>query len=244
VIFEFLRFGELNGVEGGVDGDGAERLYSRGFFWSLRQGVYVRKSPNIVWHAGAVEARERWAITGVRPGVVWLTGLSGCGKSTLAMGLEKALIGEGHLAYVLDGDNVRHGLNGDLGFSAGDRVENIRRVGEVARLFVDAGVMVITSFISPFRADRERVRGMMKPGEFVEVWVDAPLAVCESRDPKGLYKKARAAAAAGKGLEFTGIDSPYEPPERAEVHLRTDQKTVEACVGEVVEYLRRNGRLT
>jgi adenylyl-sulfate kinase len=209
----------------------------------LAKGLELKRSPNIVWHAGAVEAGQRWELTRVRPAVVWLTGLSGSGKSTLAMGLEKALIAEGRVAYVLDGDNVRHGLNGDLGFSAEARTENIRRIGEVAKLFVDAGVMAITSFISPFRADRERVRKMMKPGEFIEVWVDAPLAVCEGRDPKGLYKKARAAVAVGKGLEFTGVDSPYEVPERAEVHVRTGEMGVEEGVREVMGYLREQGRL-
>ena len=186
---------------------------------------------------------EREGLTRVRPAVVWLTGLSGCGKSTLAMALEKELIGQGRMAFVLDGDNVRHGLNKNLGFSDADRTENIRRIGEVAKLFVSAGVMAITSFISPFRADREAVRGLMGPGEFIEVFVDAPLEVCEARDPKGLYKKARAAVAGGKGLEFTGIDSPYEPPEKPEVHLRTDKATVEVCVASMVGYLRAMGRL-
>jgi adenylylsulfate kinase len=205
--------------------------------------IAVLKATNITWHEGEVEAGRRQALTRVRPAVVWLTGLSGCGKSTLAMGLERALLAEGRVAYVLDGDNVRHGLNGDLGFSAKDRTENIRRIGEVAKLFVSAGVMAITSFISPFRADRETVRRMMGPGEFIEVYVDAPLAVCEGRDPKGLYKKARAAVAGGKGLEFTGIDSPYEAPAMPEVHLHTDQATVEACVASMMGYLRHAGRL-
>jgi adenylyl-sulfate kinase len=203
----------------------------------------VQKATNIVWHAGHVTAAERQEITRVRPAIVWLTGLSGCGKSTVAMALEHALIGQGRMAFVLDGDNVRHGLNKNLGFSPEDRTENIRRIGEVARLFVSAGVMTITSFISPFRADREAVRKMVGPGEFIEVFVDAPLEVCEGRDPKGLYKKARAAAAQGKGLQFTGIDSPYEAPERAEIHLHTDRMGVEECVGVVMEYLRERGYL-
>ncbi|HVT83411.1 MAG TPA: adenylyl-sulfate kinase [Phycisphaerae bacterium] len=203
----------------------------------------MQKATNIVWHAGHVTAAERQEITRVRPAIVWLTGLSGCGKSTVAMALEHALIGQGRMAFVLDGDNVRHGLNKNLGFSPEDRTENIRRIGEVARLFVSAGVMTITSFISPFRADREAVRKMVGPGEFIEVFVDAPLEVCEGRDPKGLYKKARAAAAQGKGLQFTGIDSPYEAPERAEIHLHTDRMGVEECVGVVMEYLRERGYL-
>jgi adenylylsulfate kinase len=203
----------------------------------------VTKATNITWHAGHVLPEQRQRLTRVRPAILWLTGLSGCGKSTLAMALEQTLIADGRMAFVLDGDNVRHGLNGDLGFSAEDRVENIRRIGEVAKLFVSAGVMTITSFISPFRADRDAVRAMMGPGEFIEVFVDAPLAVCEARDPKGLYKKARVAASVGKGLEFTGIDSPYEPPVRPEVHVHTDQAAVEACVAAILEYLRNAGRL-
>jgi adenylyl-sulfate kinase len=179
----------------------------------------------------------------VRPAIIWLTGLPGSGKSTLAMALEEALIAEGRLAFVLDGDNVRHGLNSDLGFSAEDRAENIRRIGEAARLFVSAGVMTITSFIAPFRAGRDAVRRMMGPGEFVEVFVDAPLAVCEARDPKGMYKRARAAVAAGKGLGFTGVDAPYEPPLRPEMHLHTDRATVQDCVAEMMRYLQREGRL-
>jgi adenylyl-sulfate kinase len=204
----------------------------------------VQKATNIVWHGGHVSAAQRQALTRVRPAVIWLTGLSGCGKSTLAMALEQALIGDQRVAFVLDGDNVRHGLNGNLGFSAEDRTENIRRVGEVAKLFAGAGVMVVTSFISPFRADRQSVRRLMGPGEFIEVFVDAPLEVCESRDPKGLYKKARAAVAAGKGLQFTGIDSPYEPPEMPELHLRTDQLSVSAGVETILEYLKSQGYLT
>ncbi len=197
----------------------------------------MQKSTNIVWHRGHVSADERVAMARLRPAVIWMTGLSGCGKSTVAMALEKALVADRRMAFVLDGDNVRHGLNKNLGFSVEDRTENIRRIGEVAKLFVSAGVMAITSFISPFRRDRDAVRAMLQPGEFIEVFVDAPLAVCEARDPKGLYKKARAAAAAGKGLEFTGIDSPYEPPEKPEVHLRTDQMDIAACVQSVWSYL-------
>ena len=207
------------------------------------KGIGVQKATNIVWHATGVSPERRQAITRVKPAVVWLTGLSGCGKSTLAMGLEAALVERGHLAFVLDGDNVRHGLNKNLGFSAEDRTENIRRIGEVAKLFLEAGVLAITSFISPFRADREAVRALLPAGTFVEIFVDAPLAVCESRDPKGLYKKARAAVAAGKGLAFTGIDSTYEPPEQPELHLRTDELPPEAAVDRVLTYLRERGVL-
>ena len=203
----------------------------------------MQKATNIVWHDGHVTAQERSQLTRVRPAIIWLTGLSGCGKSTVAMALEKTLLAEGRVAFVLDGDNVRHGLNKNLGFSAEDRTENIRRIGEVAKLFVSAGVMTITSFISPFRADRDAVRALVKPGEFIEIFVDAPLEVCESRDPKGLYKKARAAAADGKGLQFTGIDSPYEAPSKPEIHLHTDKMDVATCVDQIVTYLRERGYL-
>lgn len=203
----------------------------------MEQGV-----ANIVWHPTKVERGTRVAITRVRPAVLWLTGLSGSGKSSVAMALEEVLVGRGYGAYVLDGDNVRHGLNKNLGFSPGDRVENIRRVGEVGKLFVEAGFLTISSFISPYRADREAVRALLGEGEFLEVYVDAPLAVCEGRDPKGLYKKARAAAA-GQGLAFTGIDAPYEAPERPEIHLHTERQDVPACVGEIVSFLERGGYL-
>jgi adenylylsulfate kinase len=203
----------------------------------------VPQPAHIVWHNGHVTTEQRRALTRVRPAVVWLTGLSGSGKSTLAMALEAQLLAERRLAFVLDGDNVRHGLNRDLGFSNADRVENIRRVGEVASLFVNAGMMAITSFISPFRADRAAVRALLAPGELIEVFVDAPLAVCEAREPKGLYKKARAELARGHGLQFTGIDSPYEPPECPEIHLHTDRLSVEQCVLEVLRHLRDGGYL-
>jgi adenylylsulfate kinase len=203
----------------------------------------VHNATNIVWHAGHVEPAQRHALTRVKPAILWLTGLSGCGKSTLAMALEAALLQTGHVAFVLDGDNVRHGLNKNLGFSAEDRTENIRRISEVARLFVSAGVMPITSFISPFRTDRDQVRTLVPPGQFIEIFVDAPLEVCESRDPKGLYKKAREQLAAGKGLQFTGIDSPYEPPHHPEIHLHTDTMPVEACVETILQYLKTHGHL-
>jgi len=200
-------------------------------------------SPNVVWHKGHITRDQRCALTRVKPAILWLTGLSGCGKSTLAMALEQTLISQNRFAYVLDGDNVRHGLNKNLGFSAEDRTENIRRIGEVAKLFVDSGALVITSFISPFRKDRDAVRALVPAGEFIEVFIDAPLSVCESRDPKGLYKKARAAVAAGKGLEFTGIDSPYEPPATPEIHLHTDTQSLEDCVATVLAYLKEHHHL-
>jgi adenylylsulfate kinase len=172
--------------------------------------------------------------------VLWFTGLSGSGKSTVANAVDLMLHQLGAKTYVLDGDNVRHGLNGDLGFSDEDRVENIRRIGEVSKLFVDAGLLVSTAFISPFIADREMVRKQLPAGHFIEVFVDTPLSVCESRDPKGLYKKARA----GEIKNFTGIDSAYELPENPEVHIKTAEKSVEECAKQVVEYLKVQGYLS
>src|SRR5271156_2352443 len=181
------------------------------------------KSQDITPYIGKVSPDQRSAATGNRPCIVWLTGLSGCGKSTIAAELERQLISAGHPAYVLDGDNLRFGLNKDLGFSPQDRAENIRRAGEVAKLLADAGLIVIASFISPYRADRDRVRALVKSGEFVEVFVDAPVEVCQQRDPKGLYKKAHAALAEGKPMQFTGVDAPYEAPTSPEIHLHTDR---------------------
>ena len=204
----------------------------------------MQKAENITWHHGAVTHEQRANITHARPTILWLTGLSGCGKSTLAVALEHRLVQTGHAAYVLDGDNIRHGLNKNLGFSPEDRQENIRRIGEVAKLFADAGVVAIASFISPYRADRATVRALVKKGEFIEVFVDAPLSICEERDPKGLYKKARAAVAQGKGLMFTGIDAPYEAPALPEIHLHTERMPVDQCVQTVIDYLKHHSRLT
>lgn len=192
---------------------------------------------NIVWHAHAVDKQSRAEQKGQKPLVIWFTGLSGAGKSTLAGALEQALAAAGKHTYLLDGDNVRHGLCGDLGFDDAARQENIRRVGEVAKLMVDAGLIVLTAFISPFRAERQLVRNLVGEGEFVEVFVDAPLAVCEERDPKGLYKKARA----GEIRNFTGIDSAYEAPEQPEIHLLNAGKPVEALVEELLTTLRQRG---
>ena len=201
------------------------------------------KATNITWHPSKVTAEDRAAVTHNRRCIVWLTGLSGCGKSTIAVALEHALISLGHPAYVLDGDNLRHGLNSDLGFSPADRVENIRRAGELARLLADAGLIVIASSISPYAADRQRVRQLMGPDEFIEVFVDAPVEVCERRDPKGLYKKARAAVAAGQPLGFTGVDAPYEVPGNPEIHLRTHEQSAPQSVEKIFNYLRQHGRL-
>lgn len=194
---------------------------------------------NIVWHQHAVDKQSRAEQKGQKPLVIWFTGLSGAGKSTLAGALEQALAAAGKHTYLLDGDNVRHGLCGDLGFDDAARQENIRRVGEVAKLMVDAGLIVLTAFISPFRAERQLVRNLVGEGEFVEVFVDAPLAVCEERDPKGLYKKARA----GEIRNFTGIDSAYEAPEYPEIHLLNAGKPVEALVDELLTALRQGNYL-
>lgn len=193
----------------------------------------LHKSENIYWSHGKVTAEQR-ALRNSHPGrVVWLTGLSGAGKSTIATELERELFNLGKHTYVLDGDNIRHGLNSDLGFSPEDRKENIRRIGEVAKLFADAGVIAITSFISPYRSDRAMVRNMVKQGTFVEVFVNAPVEVCEQRDPKGLYAKAKA----GEIKEFTGVSAPYEMPEQPELELHTDKLTVQEAVAKIVEYL-------
>jgi adenylylsulfate kinase len=197
------------------------------------------KSQNIVWHEGAVSRQDREEITGHKGGTIWFTGLSGSGKSTIAVELEKRLWDRGVHAFVLDGDNVRHGLNKDLGFSPEDRTENIRRIGEVAKLFTDAGIFALTAFISPYRADRDQVRAIMSDGDFVEVHVDCALAVCEERDPKGLYKKARA----GQIPEFTGISAPYEAPEKPEIGLQSDRMNVDECVGAVLAYLESKGKV-
>jgi adenylylsulfate kinase len=203
----------------------------------------MQHPPNILWHPHTVTREQRARVSRALPTVVWLTGLSGCGKSTIAVALEHALLLAGHMAYVLDGDNIRHGLNKNLSFSPEDRSENIRRIGEVAKLFADSGTIAIASFISPYRADRAQVRNLLSPGEFVEVFVDAPLAVCESRDPKGLYKKARAALAAGNPLQFTGIDAPYEPPASSELHLHSDLEPPEISVQKILAHLRTTHRL-
>ncbi len=195
------------------------------------------KSTNITWHASTVTRAEREQTIGQKGVCVWFTGLSGSGKSTIAVAAERALTDAGRLAYVLDGDNVRHGLNSNLGFSPEDRSENIRRIGEVAKLFSEAGVIVLTSFISPYRADRDAVREKMEPGDFVEAYVDASLETCEGRDTKGLYAKARA----GEIPEFTGISAPYEEPEKPELVLDTNERTVEQSVEQLIGHLRENG---
>jgi adenylylsulfate kinase len=196
-----------------------------------------QKATNIVWHQGAVTREDRTQLNGHRGCTIWLTGLSGSGKSTIAVDLEKRLLERGVRTYILDGDNVRHGLNKNLGFSPEDRTENIRRIGEVAKLFTDAGLVAITAFISPYRADRDQVRGLMPAGDFVEVYVDCPVEVCEQRDVKGLYKKARA----GEIKEFTGISAPYEAPASPELTIKTAGQSVEQSARQIVAHLERQG---
>lgn len=190
----------------------------------------------ITWHDHYVSKSRRSSQKRQKPCVLWFTGLSGSGKSTIANAVEQKLFELGHHTYLLDGDNVRHGLNKDLGFSDEDRVENIRRIGEVAKLFVDAGLVVISAFISPFRADRQMVRDLVEEGEFVEIHMATPLSVCEQRDPKGLYKKARQ----GQIKNFTGIDSVYEVPKSPEIILNTAESEIKDCVEQVIAYLKQN----
>ncbi len=194
---------------------------------------------NLVWHEQRVSRAQRCEQKKQQSCLLWFTGLSGAGKSTLANALEQELFDRGFHSYLLDGDNVRHGLNGDLGFSDMERVENIRRIGEVSRLFVDAGLITLSAFISPFRSDRNLVRSLFGEGDFIEIYVAASLDVCESRDPKGLYEKARQ----GFIKNFTGIDSPYEVPETAEVIVDTGTDSVEDCVQTIIKYLEANGKL-
>ena len=195
------------------------------------------KSANITWHGAIVTPEERTAAVGQRGAVVWLTGLSASGKSTIARRAEQLLLERGHSAYVLDGDNIRFGLNKDLGFSPADRTENIRRIGEVAKLFADGCVVTLTAFISPYRADRDSVRAMMPEGTFFEAFVHADLALCEERDPKGLYKKARA----GQIPEFTGISAPYEEPTSPELVIRTGEGSVDECAMQILAHLAKAG---
>lgn len=194
-------------------------------------------SNDVVWHNTTVTHQDRVLLKGQTPAVLWFTGLSGSGKSTVANAVESKLLSLGKHSYLLDGDNVRHGLNKDLGFSDEDRVENIRRIGEVAKLFVDSGTLVLTAFISPFISDREQARSLVAEGQFLEVFIDTPLEICEQRDPKGLYKKARA----GEIKNFTGIDSAYEAPLKAEIHVETANKSIEECAEAVVNQLQQLG---
>lgn len=192
-----------------------------------------KKATNITWHEGSVRKEDRENLLGQRGVILWFTGLSGSGKSTLARHVENTLMEREHLTYVLDGDNIRHGLNKNLGFTPEDRKENIRRIGEVARLFADAGIITIAAFISPYQEDRDRIRGLMEEGEFLEIYVKVPLEVAEERDPKGLYKKARS----GEIDNFTGIDAPYEEPENPEIVIDTGSTDLKESVRTIVRHL-------
>ena len=197
----------------------------------------LRRATNVHWQALDVNKSARASIKTQKPAVLWFTGLSGSGKSTIANLVEKALFADGRHTYILDGDNVRHGLNRDLGFTDADRVENNRRVGEASRLFVDAGLIVLVSFISPFRSERRMERELVGEGEFIEIFVDTPIEICMQRDPKGLYVKAQA----GEIKNFTGISSPYELPENADITVKTAGRTPEDCAAEIVSYMRKHG---
>ncbi len=203
----------------------------------MNESNAVLTSTNVVWHHATVTRARREQLNGHRGAVIWFTGLSGSGKSTLAHEVEEALHQRGCRTFVLDGDNVRHGLCGDLGFSQEARIENIRRVGEVAKLFMEAGVIVLTAFISPYRTDRERVRSMLGHNDFIEIYCDSSIEVCESRDVKGLYQKARA----GQISEFTGISSPYEVPENPEIIVNTGGSELHECVHQIVSRLIESG---
>lgn len=197
------------------------------------------KATNIHWHEGDISRDERWKALGCKGATMWFTGLSACGKSTIACALEQALVNQGVACYRLDGDNIRFGLNKNLGFSAADREENIRRIGEVAKLFADAGIVTLSSFISPYTKDRDAARKAHEDAglKFIEVFVDTPIEVCEQRDPKGLYKKARAGEIKG----FTGIDDPYEAPAKAELVLKPAEHDVKACVNQCLKALADAG---
>ena len=194
---------------------------------------------NILWHRTVVDRQSRERQSGHRSFILWFTGLSGSGKSTLAHRVEEILHQRGCRTYVFDGDNVRHGLCADLGFADKDRAENIRRIGEMGKLFVDSGCIALAAFISPFRADRNKVRALLEPGDFIEIYCQASLDVCEQRDVKGLYQKARL----GKIAEFTGISSPYEEPESPEMLVMTGEQDVDTCAGQIIEYLEQTGKI-
>ena len=188
---------------------------------------------NVVWHNTTITNNDRNKLLNQKPFVLWFTGLSASGKSTLANIVEQKLFGMNHKTYLLDGDNVRHGLNSDLGFNEESRVENIRRIGEVSKLFLDSGIITLTAFISPFKSDRQLVRELFEQGEFLEIFIDSSLEICEGRDPKGMYAKARS----GEIKNFTGISSPYEPPENAEIHIINNSITLDEASDQIITYL-------
>jgi adenylylsulfate kinase len=195
------------------------------------------KTENTVWHEQNISKADRANLKNQQPCLLWYTGLSGSGKSTVANAVDAMLFERGCHSYLLDGDNVRHGLNGDLGFSDDDRIENIRRISEVAKLFIDSGLIVSTAFISPFATDRVMASKRLKEGEFIEVFIDTPIDICEQRDPKGLYKKARA----GEIKDFTGIDSTYDIPTSPTIHVKTDEKSIGQCAVQIIDFLIEQG---
>jgi adenylylsulfate kinase len=195
---------------------------------------------NIVWHNHHITKKDRAKRTKQKPCILWFTGLSGSGKSTIASALEEMLYNNGNFTYLLDGDNIRHGLNKDLGFDDSSRVENIRRIGEVAKLFTDAGMIVLSAFISPFIKDRKLVKELVEKHEFIEIFIDTPLDICEQRDPKGLYKKARV----GEIKDFTGISSPYEVPISPNIHIKNNNISIEKACEQIIEYLLKNRYIT
>ncbi|GAA0821479.1 hypothetical protein GCM10009111_28540 [Colwellia asteriadis] len=195
------------------------------------------KTENTVWHEQHISKEQRAALKKQTPCLLWYTGLSGSGKSTVANAVDALLFKLGCHSYLLDGDNVRHGLNGDLGFSDEERIENIRRISEVAKLFIDAGLIVSTAFISPFASDRALAKEKLASGEFIEVFIDTPISICEQRDPKGLYKKARA----GEIKDFTGIDSSYDVPQAPQIHVKTAEQSIEQCAQQIVNHLIAQG---
>lgn len=199
----------------------------------------MSKSTNIVWHESSVTKEDRQKLNNHKSGVLWFTGLSGSGKSTVSVALEKEIHALGIRTYLLDGDNVRHGLNKNLGFSPEDRTENIRRIGEVGKLMSDAGVLTLSAFISPYQEDRDQVRALLEEDEFIEIYVKCSVNACEARDPKGLYKKARAGEIKG----FTGIDAPYEEPVKPEITIETDKQSLEESVQVIIAYLKKTGYL-
>lgn len=199
----------------------------------------MTNSTNIVWHESGVTKEDRQKLNNHKSGVLWFTGLSGSGKSTVSVALEKEIHARGIRTYLLDGDNVRHGLNKNLGFSPEDRTENIRRIGEVGKLMSDAGVLTLSAFISPYQEDRDQVRALLEEDEFIEIYVKCSVDTCEDRDPKGLYKKARAGEIKG----FTGIDAPYEEPVNPEIVIETDKQTLEESVQTITDYLKKAGYL-
>lgn len=203
------------------------------------EAITVATTENIVWHEHAIDQEARAKLKGQSPCVLWFTGLSGSGKSTVAGALEQVLHEQGYHTYLLDGDNIRHGLCKDLSFSDEDRKENIRRIGEVAKLLVDSGLIVLSAFISPHKEERQLVRELFPEGQFIEVFIDAPLSLCEKRDPKGLYKKARKGEIKG----FTGIDSVYEAPENAEIHIRNEQGSMPENIKQLVAYLQKQNKI-